>query len=212
MKITEPMTMITDYLLGGYIIYLSYQIYLHADSGLLLSSGFFVLAFVSSAIGAFVGGTSHGFKTYFSDRQNIIIWKITLYTIGIGSMTMLIGTVIATIQNSVLAIVLILFAVIKFIIYAWWMIRHDEFMYVILDYAPTMLLIIIIKGVSYFQYEDTSSIWIIAGIVVSFIAAGIQASGKGLHKHLNHNDIFHLVQMPAMYLIYRGVVLFKDLL
>jgi hypothetical protein len=204
--------MITDYLLGGYIFYLSYLIISKTDEEQTLSALFFFMAFLSSAIGAVVGGTSHGFKTNFSEHQNMIIWKITVYTIGLGSLTMLVGAVISTVSNPVLAFLLILFAVIKFVVYAWWMRDHDEFKYVIIDYAPSMFLIIIIKGISYFFIDDASSSWIIAGILVSFIAAGIQASGRGIHKHLNHNDLFHLVQMPAMYLIYRGVLLFKDLL
>lgn len=29
-------------------------------------------------------------------------------------------------------------------------------------------------------------------------------SDWGLHRHFNHNDIFHVVQMLSLYLLYRG--------
>ena len=54
-----------------------------------------------------------------------------------------------------------------------------------------------------FHWSEQAARFIAAGIVVSFIAFGAQQSTLrcGL---LDHNDIFHLIQMPAMYLLYRG--------
>jgi hypothetical protein len=211
MKITEPMTMFTDYLLGGYTLYLCILMFQEGNEDAVLSTWFFLLAFLSSAIGAIVGGSSHGFKTYLSKRQDKIIWKITVYMIGIGSLCMLVGATISSVSNQTIATLLILIAILKFAIYAWWMSSHDEFIFVIVDYVPSMLLVIILKIITYIQIEDPSALWIISGIGVAFIAAAIQASGKGIHQHFNHNDIFHLIQLPAMYLIYRGVLLFEDL-
>ena len=52
--------------------------------------------------------------------------------------------------------------------------------------------------------------WIIGGVLVSFGAAGIQQSGIALHQHFNHNDIYHVVQMAGVYLLYRGARLLRD--
>ena len=46
--------------------------------------------------------------------------------------------------------------------------------------------------------------WIVGGILLSFVGAAIQQSGVSLHQHFNHNDLFHVVQMVAFYLLYRG--------
>jgi hypothetical protein len=44
----------------------------------------------------------------------------------------------------------------------------------------------------------------VGGILLSFVGAAIQQSGFSLHQHFNHNDLFHIVQMGAFYLLYRG--------
>jgi hypothetical protein len=44
----------------------------------------------------------------------------------------------------------------------------------------------------------------VAGVMVSFAAAGVQQSGFALHQHFNHNDLYHVIQMAGVYLLYRG--------
>jgi hypothetical protein len=51
---------------------------------------------------------------------------------------------------------------------------------------------------------------IILGILISFIAAGVQQSGIVLHEHMNYNDIAHFIQMVAMWCFYRGSLVLKD--
>jgi hypothetical protein len=50
----------------------------------------------------------------------------------------------------------------------------------------------------------------VAGVAVSIAAAAVQASGLDLHQHFNHNDLYHLVQLGALLLYYRGVRLLTD--
>jgi hypothetical protein len=45
---------------------------------------------------------------------------------------------------------------------------------------------------------------VVAGVALTFAAAGVQQSGFDLHRHLNHNDLQHLVQMVAVWLLYKG--------
>jgi hypothetical protein len=35
-------------------------------------------------------------------------------------------------------------------------------------------------------------------------AALVQRSGFALHRHFNHNDLYHVVQMLGTWLLYRG--------
>ena len=46
--------------------------------------------------------------------------------------------------------------------------------------------------------------YLIGGILVSAVAAVIQRSGVRLHTHFNHNDLMHVVQMGAVWLLYQG--------
>ena len=40
-------------------------------------------------------------------------------------------------------------------------------------------------------------------------AAAAQASGFDLHRHFNHNDLYHVVQIAAMVIFYRGARLMR---
>jgi hypothetical protein len=52
--------------------------------------------------------------------------------------------------------------------------------------------------------------WIVAGVLVSLVAGLLQARRVGWHRHFNHNDLFHVIQMIAVYLLYRGGTLLVD--
>ncbi len=46
--------------------------------------------------------------------------------------------------------------------------------------------------------------WLWRAIVITLGGLAIQQSGCGLHRHMNHNDLYHLVQMAGLYCLYRG--------
>ena len=88
--------------------------------------------------------------------------------------------------------------------YALWMLRHDEFVNVIVEYGSAMLIIgLLYVGLPALS-RHRSARWIVAGIVVTIAAAAVQQSGFDLHTYLNHNDLQHLTQMVAVSLLYEG--------
>jgi hypothetical protein len=38
----------------------------------------------------------------------------------------------------------------------------------------------------------------------------VQASGVTLHRHFNHNDLFHVIQIGATLVFYRGARRLRD--
>ena len=53
--------------------------------------------------------------------------------------------------------------------------------------------------------------WMIRGITLTLVGLAVQQSGLILHRNLNHNDIYHLIQLGGLYFFYRGASLLKDL-
>ncbi|HEX9654273.1 MAG TPA: hypothetical protein VGA99_11230 [bacterium] len=207
MHITEPTTMLTDYalaLLTGYFARRLMKMSAQQRSMQLWSAAFFVTA--SAAV---VGGTSHGFALYLNDLWQAIIWKTTVYAIGVASFCMLAGTLIATIKPP-LQKWLVAVTGAKFLVYAFWMINHNQFKYVIYDYAPAMLAVLALQIYAHFACRDPAAPRIIAGVLISFFAAGVQQSGFTIHQHFNHNDLYHVIQMGAIYLLFRGASLLQD--
>ena len=161
------------------------------------------------AVGALAGGTSHGFANYLGDLGQTITWKLTVYAIGAASVCLASAAIHAHFSGPIRRVLLVV-VLIKFIVYAVWMVNHDDFEYVINDYAPTMAFVLILEGWGLITRRATSAPWIIAGIVISFIGAAIQQNEIALHQHFNHNDLYHVIQMVGLYLLYRGGLLLRD--
>ena len=114
-------------------------------------------------------------------------------------------------QNSVVDYKrLLALAALQIIIYSFWMLTHNDFKYIILDYVPAMIGVIALQVFAYTKRKEGSAKWIIGGVLVSFFATAIQQSGFTIHQHFNYNDLYHVIQMGAMYLLYRGGCLLKD--
>jgi len=122
---------------------------------------------------------------------------------------MVAGSTCATITNP-LKKILLGAAALQFLLYAVWMLNHNDFKYVIYDYAPAMIAVLVLHIYAFLGERDPGSPWIVAGVVISFFAAGVQQSGFSLHEHFNYNDIYHIIQMGGLYLFYRGAMLLQD--
>lgn len=209
MQITEPMTMLTDYALGALTAFLAVRLWQSGRSSRQVSVKLWAAAFLATALAALVGGTYHGFALYLGGLGQAALWKVTVYSIGLTAFLMLAGATMACVARWQRKTLLALAAG-QFAVYGAWMITHDEFRYVIYDYAPAMVAILVIEGWALASRRDPAAPWVIGGILVSFAAAGIQQSGFSLHAHFNHNDLYHVMEMVAVYLLYRGGRLLKD--
>lgn len=209
MQITEPMTMASDYVLAALAIFLARPLLRLARQLRENSIRLWGLALLAVAAGAIAGGASHGFALYLGETGHAVMWKLTVYSIGLASLFMLSGSVTACAPRP-LRQWLLAAAVAKFAVYALWMAGHDKFVYVIYDYVPSMIGVVALHGYGWFSRRDAAAPWIIGGVVVSFAAAGIQQSGWKLHDHFNYNDMYHLVQMAALVLFFRGARILRE--
>lgn len=209
MQINEPATMLTDYLLGIITFIFAIRLFYVARSRRQTSILLWSTALMAAFLAAIIGGTYHGFIHHVGDFARLTLWKITIFSIIIASYFMLAGTIGASISRP-LAPWLQAAAILKLMIFAVWMATHNDFRYVIYDYASAMLAVVLLQAYAYFARREPGAKWIIAGVAASFIAAGVQQSGVQLHQHFNYNDIYHVIQIGANYLLYRGARLFKD--
>lgn len=201
MTIAEPMTMLTDYVLAGVTGWLGLRLFRARNGEAARSS--WALAFAALAAAALLGGSYHGFAPQLSERTLDLTWKATVLAAGVASFGMLAGSAIATTAGR-LRSVLLAFAVAKLALYSAWMLVHSDFIYVIADSGTTMVALIAVHGWSAIRSRDPASPWVLAGVGVSVLAAIVQASGFAIHRHFNHNDLYHVIQIGAMVLLYGG--------
>lgn len=248
MKITEPATMITDYILAAegalFAVWLwdgaqgaaeaAQQAPQAAAATSLISPAtlpfprytpfpadlaapLWALAFAGLAAGAIVGGTVHGFTAHLSPRARDWLWKTSLAVIG-GSGAAMAGAVVVAAGGGSLGGWLIAALVVKLALYLAWIARHDEFRWAVYDYSASMALIVALAAWAIVQAKSGGAAvsgpaagglaagapWIIAGVLLSALGSVVQRKGIGLHRHFNHNDVYHVIQMVALYLLFRG--------
>ena len=142
------------------------------------------LAFVFTACAAIVGGVYHG----YGDRAEEL-WKGSVLSVGLASFFLLAGT------HRKLAIV----AAVKLVVYATWMIGHDDFIWVVADYGLTLLLVGIFHP---------AKKWVWGSIAVSVLAVAVQQFRVTIHPHwFDYNDLYHVIQMVALWMLYRAATL-----
>jgi hypothetical protein len=186
MTISEPMTVFTDYVLAGVTAWLSFLLFRNRQKSVRLWAG----AFAALALAAFLGGTWHGFW------QHDVLWKATLLAAGAASFAMVVGSAFATLSGFARQ-ALVTVALGKLLAYSAWILRHDQFIFVVIDTGFAFLIVLAL-------HLRRFNSWIVAGVAVSVAAALVQASGFRLHPHFNHNDLYHVIQLAAMALLYRG--------
>lgn len=76
-------------------------------------------------------------------------------------------------------------------------------------------LLFALGGYLYLRRRDRKpySLWMAAGIAVSIAAASVQASGSLTLRivwEFDHNGLFHLVQVPGVILLLKGVLIPRD--
>ena len=179
----EPTTVLTDYALGAVAAWASVRLFSSAER----SRRYWALAFAALAAGAFLGGTWHGF--WRSD----LLWKATVLSVGVARFGMVAGSGLAVTQGRLLLI----FATLKLAAYTAWMLLHDEFIYVVLDTGSALL---VVAALHLWKWNGP----MLAGVGVSVIAGLVQASGFALHEQFNHNDLYHVIQLAGVVLLYHG--------
>lgn len=195
--ISEPMTLATDYLLAVAAAILGVRALRTAGGE--DARRWWGVAFLALALGAALGGTHHGFRLE-------ALWKPTVLVLGVASAAMVAGSALAT-ARGMARLALLAVAAAKLAVYWFWVWRDDRFIWVVADTGSAFALVALLHLAA---WRRPGSRWMVAGVAVSIAAAAVQASGLDLHRHFNHNDLYHLVQLGALLLYYRGVRLLTD--
>jgi hypothetical protein len=200
--LNEPVTLLTDYLLAGLCAFLGTRL-LSAEPRnaprMLWGASFLALA-----VGAFLGGTFHGFRADLGTEAKSILWNATLLAVGAFNCGMLAGSALACLPPRFGRIVAWL-CVVKFGVYAFLAIGTGAFFPVIVDSGATMALMALFHLPSAWR-GDAASRWALAALALSVVAAIVQAAKLAPHPQFNHNDLYHVIQAGAMYLFYRAAL------
>ena len=195
-----PTTAITNYMMGCIGLYLGWQTLQIKGS---LFHILWACSFFSLSLGAFLGGSHYVFGPRLPNYITKVIWILTLIFVGTPGLFLACSSATFYI-NETGKFGLMLGSAILAIKYVLGLNKNDTFHHAIKFYVTLIILALIGFIPAFFSLGYTGALQIVIGLLVNLSAAGVQASGLTLHKHFNHNDLFHVIQILGMILIYRG--------
>lgn len=211
MMLAEPITTLTDYAIALEASFLAGGLLHENERNFQRSRFFWGVAFGWVAVAAAAGGTCHGFAPILTLSLLDHLWRLMGYAIGCASLFMLLGTVFSGMAGWVRWGALGAIGC-KSAIYFFQVGQYDQFAPVAIDYLSAILVVLVLQAwqwVDQKQGQRESALWLCSGIGVS-LAAGMILAFRVAIAPLNHNDLYHLVQMVGLLLLYRGVRLLKD--
>ncbi len=208
--IHEPMTALTDLILTAMAVYFALGTGRQHDLTGMRVHLYFSWAFWALGAGALLGALTHGIGRHLSVALGRLIWRSALLSVGAGAFFLLLATACHALPARSVHFVewpgVFLLA-----LYAIIVLRDDRFLWAAVFYTAAMLVVLVLLLRDLFLFEDVAGPGlVVSGILVSFAAAIVQRSGLDLHRHFNHNDLYHVVQMVGLYYLYRGALLLKD--
>jgi hypothetical protein len=200
MKLVEPTTMLTDYLLG--LVYLCLGVRLFRTYGLIMAG----LAFFTIAAAAFTGGSYHGLAAVLRESTLSTLWNVSLALVGFSSFFLLAAVLSIAVKGTTRGVWFSI-AALQLCGYLFWIaVGHREFRFAIYDYASAMAAILGFSVVAARRGNRAFGQWMAGGIATCLLASVVQASHFALHRNFNHNDLYHVIQIGGAVLFYRAFV------
>lgn len=205
-EVSEPSTTVTDYLLAAVAATLAAR--LLAAAGPRPAALLLALAFAAVGASALAGGTAHGFTRQLGERRWRALWRAMLAGAALTSALLLAGVAVAMLDGALrLALLALAAAKVPLVLARSW--RDGDFRWIVRDSGATLFAIGLLAAVAWTSRGTAGSPaapWLLGSTVTSVAAGAVQRAGVGLHRHLNHNDLYHLGQCVALYLFYRAAL------
>jgi hypothetical protein len=207
MTISEPATLVTDYLLALFTGALGRRLGSLASAAVMLgfidkarAQRWWSVAFMATAMAGAAGGTVHGFQRAMPRAVTNLLWLVTLESLVLAAFAVVSAAIVLGGWSWRTRFIATFAAGVAFGSYGLWVIRNPVFLMAILAYGAALAVLV---GVQLFARRLDFGGWLLlAGVVLSLVAAGIQQSGVAIHRYFNHNDLYHVVQAVAVWFLY----------
>ena len=205
--LTEPMTVATDVVIAVLAFVFAARLGFPSAEGS-VARGWLAGAMLATGISAVIGAFAHG-TSPANDALRDGLWRATVYVAGlIGATT--IGSVAYFAARGTARTIILAFAAIKLVGFMYRATRRPEFSVVAADYGIALAMVLVGAVIELVRHRAPGMTWLIAGVLVSLVGGIVQARRVALHRHFNHNDLYHVIQMVALYAFYRGGALLVD--
>lgn len=201
----EKTTAVTDILLAlvaaGAVIYLQ-----RAESAQIWKINTWSWAFALIALSGFLGAVAHGLD--LTETQHQRIWPFMNLALGLAVCLFVIGVAFDLWGPAVARKILPWMLVCAFLFFMVTRLLSGIFFVFIIYATAALLFAFVIYSWLAITNQMNGAILMASGVLVSIIAAGIQASKKVKFTvvfEFDHNGIFHIVQIFGIILLVAGI-------
>lgn len=202
MRGPELMTTLTDYLLAAVALGLARSLFRGNGSR---AAALWALAFAASGLAALIGGTVHGVGHLVPPGLEQAVRVVTMMAIGTGSTCLLAGVVFASVGPGPIRRLLFGLCALHLTVFLAWIARYPHFRYVAYDSAPAALAVLVFLIRRWRRSGSAAAAQGTAGMLLSMAGAVAQQARLGIHPvWFNHNDLYHVIQAGALWLLHRA--------
>ena len=201
MSLSEPATLLTDYLLAAVAVALGVRLAREAAAG---DDGrrLWAAAFLAGAVAALAGGTVHGFRASLPPTARAALWGTYLVGVGLAGGLLLFGLVMATLRGAWRRAGLALTAA-KLAVYLVVVTRSGLTRDAVGDATATILLVLVL-AVAAARRDPRLIGWMLLGLGIAGVGLVVQAAGLAPHLRFNHNDTCHVLLAASLLPFYRA--------
>jgi hypothetical protein len=193
----EPITVLTDLVLSGFCLYLSFK------TGKSYAK-FWSAFFLTMSFATLIGALGHGL---YIDKNNILQWISR--TAGIVSVFWgEIASVMMLLKSRIRSILVVLVSLQLAIAIAF-ILQRNEFKVVVTNGSIGFGLVVALVQIYLIFKGHLGSKYILAGIAVNAIAGLIHKFQIAPSKWFNHNDLGHVIMIFGLYFIAKGALYFQ---
>jgi len=192
LRIAEPSTLVTDYVMAGLAAWFCLQL---GKSG----RPWWSAAFAALAVSSLLGGSWHGFQMELTPTFAAVLWKLTLASASVCASFVLLAA--ASLLFGARRRMVVGFAVVKLLLLLVLNWIAPAFRNVLADFAVSFGIVAVI-GFARGESAPGFVIRLALGIALFIVGGAIQALQLAPHRWFNHNDLFHLVQIAANTLLF----------
>jgi hypothetical protein len=209
LTVREPTTTLTDVALaivGGWFS-LALVLQPHTQATHLWAE-----AFGCGAIGALLGAVAHGFVDHLSPRAHGLVWKGSLMCAGAAAIVFAAAAARsatpAPMRGDIVLSQVDLIVPVAFIAVALYVVAVIfRPTFATAAVASSMALgAMLIAAIFIARSSPAGSAWLMTAVALSAVGFTVQWARISVHRYLNHNDLYHLLQLVALVCLYLAAV------
>ena len=202
MSISEPSTLLTDYLLAAAAFWLAARLAAASSGTGSRAQALWAVAFALGAVAALAGGTVHGFRSWLGPFTGALLWQCALLGSALAGTLLVAGSALVALRGRALRLALGVLAGKLAVELA--MISRAGFTRDALWAGAVSIVLLLALTLLRARTDPAPLRWLLLGLVLAGAGLAAQAARLSLHAHFNHNDVCHVLLAAALWPIYRA--------